>query len=185
MSHKIKKLLRKVVKDNQKHSNKYKEMSNRNNRLQKDHRSRLLYSLGFQRNQNEEGTHDVNLLSADKPRRESLNDSENIQWETTFAKRPRRYSRIRERLVQFDSDVMVKPIASHKQYSNRIKHELWNDLDEIRENAHRNQVEYQSEGMEWESVLEDEDMYVDANTGELIHPYWIENEDENSILFSS
>jgi len=89
-------------------------------------------------------------------------------------------------LVRFDDEVVIKPIASHKQYSKRIRNELWNDSKNIQENAYRNRIEYEAEGMEWEFVLEEEDMYVDPQTGERIHPFWVDNEhDENEILFSS
>jgi hypothetical protein len=31
--------------------------------------------------------------------------------------------------------------------------------------------------------LEDEDMYIDAETGELVHPYWIEGQGKESSWF--
>jgi hypothetical protein len=51
---------------------------------------------------------------------------------------------------------------------------MWSDTKETRSNAKRNQIEYQSEGMSWENVLEDDDMYMDINTGEAVHPVWVE-----------
>jgi len=167
------------------------------NRLQenKDHRSHLLYSLGFQKPIQQcsvpvEEIQHINLLSADTPIRRPLNDaSENYRsCESLFSNIIGRKSSRKQRsvVVRFDNEVTIQPIASHKQYSKRIRNELWNDSKNIQENAYRNRIEYEAEGMEWEFVLEEEDMYVDPQTGERIHPFWVDNEhDENEILFSS
>jgi hypothetical protein len=112
------------------------------------------------------------LLSRDAPAfLQSLNDSHEEHSRKGHVRRPSR-----KRLVQFHTDVMVKPIASHKNYSKRIKQTLWADAEELQDNAYRNQVEFAAEGWDYEKVLEDEDMYMDAETGELVHPYWIENQ---------
>ena len=76
---------------------------------------------------------------------------------------------------RFNNDVMVVQIPSHTDYSDRIKRFLWSNGREISENAERNRVEYASEGWDWHTVLEDDDMYVDASTGELIHPCWYDD----------
>lgn len=119
---------------------------------------------------------DVKLLSNDAPIRRSLNDSKEHKGHD------RRPNMNRKRLVRFNSIVKEKQIASHTKYSDRIKRTLWSDVEEIQENAYRNQIEYQAEGMNWQSVLENEEMYVDARTGELIHPFWVESEE--SKMFS-
>ena len=125
----------------------------------------------------------VKLLNNDAPIRRSLNDSKEHNKNNNKKGHTRRPSfSSRKRLVRFNSIVTEKQIASHKKYSDRIKRTLWSDMEEIQENAYRNQIEYQAEGMNWESVLENEEMYVDAKTGELIHPFWVESED--SLLFS-
>ena len=51
-------------------------------------------------------------------------------------------------------------------------------MDEISDNAERNRAEFAAEGWDWHSVLEDEDMYVDAKSGELVHPVWLEQDFE-------
>lgn len=84
----------------------------------------------------------------------------------------------RRRRIQFHTDVAVLPIPSRHEYSNRIKKCLWSDASEIQENAERNRVEFAWEGWSWTTVLEDDEMYVDATTGELVHPVWFEEEDE-------
>merc|ERR1712003_276617 len=95
----------------------------------------------------------------------------------------------RKRVVRFHADVMAKPIASHKLYSDRAKSQLWNSPQTINDNACRNWAEFETEGQEWENVLESEEMYMDATTGELIHPHWVENFDENesnnNVLFAT
>ena len=84
-------------------------------------------------------------------------------------------------MVRFNDVVTEKEIASHKKYSDRIRRQLWNDPEEILENAYRNQIEFQAEGMNWKSVLENDEMYVDPETGELIHPFWVEG-NESMLL---
>jgi hypothetical protein len=146
-------------------------------------RARLLHTLGIQKpaNRDPEKREHIsvnNLLSNDAPIRRRLNDSKE---EHNKKGHVRRLSR--KRLVRFNSIVKEKPIASHKRYTDRIKRTMWSDTEEIQENAYRNQIEYQAEGMKWESVLEDDEMYMDARTGELIHPFWVESEDAK-MLFS-
>jgi hypothetical protein len=79
--------------------------------------------------------------------------------------------------IQFSSEVMVVPIPSRHEYSNRIRKFLWSDGAEIQENAERNRIEFAAEGWDWHTVLEDDDMYVDADTGELVHPCWFDGGD--------
>lgn len=105
--------------------------------------------------------------------RQSLNDSREEQ-QRREQQHQRRPSRIR--LVRFDRDVSVQPIASHKSYSKRIKDTVWMGTEELKDNAYRNQAEFAAEGWDYQEALEEEDMYVDAETGELVHPYWIEQE---------
>jgi uncharacterized membrane protein len=147
-------------------------------------RSRLLFKLGIQKSLTDANaivasTPDpgVNLLRRDdRPVfRQSLNDSSEENLRTS---QPHRTSR--KRLVKFDTDVLVQPIASHKNYSKRIKKTLWADREELQDSASRNQAEFAAEGYDFEKVLEDEDMYIDAETGELVHPYWIEGQGKES-----
>ena len=161
-------------------------------------RSRLLHSLGIHRTRQNAAcirerpsdssrimtssipikyprNRDVKLLGNEAPISRSLNDTQ------THSSHDRPITN-HKRLVRFNSIVKEKPIASHKKYSNRIRKTLWSDSEEIQQNAYRNQIEYQAEGMHWQSVLENEDMYTDAKTGELIHPFWVESND--ATLFS-
>jgi hypothetical protein len=80
------------------------------------------------------------------------------------------------RRLRFESNVTVIPIASRHQFSNRIKRILWSNSREIKENAERNMREYEYEGWDWNLVLEDDEMYVDSNTGDLVHPVWLEED---------
>lgn len=36
--------------------------------------------------------------------------------------------------------------------------------------------EYEYEGWDWNLVLEDDEMYVDSSTGDLVHPVWLEED---------
>jgi hypothetical protein len=100
------------------------------------------------------------------PFREPLNDADAT---TTFNNERTRSTTAG---IQFSSEVTVVPIPSHHEYSNRIRKCLWSDGAEIQENAERNRIEFAAEGWDWHTVLEDDDMFVDANTGELVHPCW-------------
>ncbi len=151
-------------------------------------RSRLLHSLGIHRTSRSMGqssrdkphsaisstptSRDFKLLGDDLPMQRALNDCEEHQDPDYFLP-----GKDGKRHVRFNTVVTEKQIASHKKYSDRIKKQLWSDPAEIQENAYRNQIEYQAEGMNWQSVLENDEMYVDAKTGELIHPFWVESED--------
>mmetsp|Transcript_8254 Transcript_8254/g.16317 ORF Transcript_8254/g.16317 Transcript_8254/m.16317 type:complete len:133 (+) Transcript_8254:321-719(+) len=86
--------------------------------------------------------------------------------------------RTRTRKVRFDKKVLVIPIPSRHAYSNRIKKTFWRDGSELQDTADRNQYEYTSEGSDWSTVLEDEDMYIDVDTGEKVHPCWVEHEED-------
>lgn len=152
-------------------------------------RSRLLNSLGIHRNSCAAGhngrekpstapsnNRDVKLLEDEVPIQRSLNDTNeehggHNRWPSTD----------RKRLVRFNNVVTEKEIASHKRYSERIKRQLWSDPEEIQENAYRNQIEFQAEGMNWQSVLENDEMYMDPSTGELIHPFWVESNDSSLL----
>ena len=79
-----------------------------------------------------------------------------------------------ERRLTFNETVSVVPIPMRSDYSHRVKERLWNDVDDIMLNAQRNAVEFASEGWDWRTVTEDEYMYRDAVSGELIHPVHME-----------
>jgi hypothetical protein len=173
------------------------------NKMNDRHRSKFLHSLGFEKPIQRPSPPDRtiidydsirrcdgenNLLDACNTFRQSLNDKNiNYQWpmilemSMTSSGKRRRHNR----KIRFDNDVIVKHIPSHKLYSDRIRSTLWSDRREINKNAQRNQREFVFENQNWESVLEEDDMYVDAETGELIHPYWVEqcDDDNNNMLF--
>jgi hypothetical protein len=56
-----------------------------------------------------------------------------------------------------------------KEYSDRIRKELWCDRNEFMDQMNRNTIEFAAEGWDWRMVAEDEDMIVCGN-GELVHP---------------
>jgi len=87
-----------------------------------------------------------------------------------------------ERSIQFQNEVLVMPIPSRHEYSSRIKKFLWSGAEELSQSIERNRAEFASEGWDWHSVLEDDEMYVDAQSGELVHPIWLEEEEEDDTL---
>jgi hypothetical protein len=57
------------------------------------------------------------------------------------------------------------------EYSNRIKERMYSGRVELSENAQRNVVEFEAEGWDATTVLDDEaQFYKCPLTGELIHP---------------
>lgn len=78
------------------------------------------------------------------------------------------------RHVIFHDEVSVIDIPMRSEYSKRIRSCMWNSLSDLNENMERNSTEFAAEGWNWESVLEDEGMYIDATSGELVHPVHVE-----------
>jgi hypothetical protein len=75
--------------------------------------------------------------------------------------------------IAFQDEVDVLPIPTRHEYSDRIKSRIWSNRHELQENAQRNAVEFAAEGWNWETVTEDEGMYVCLASGELVHPAWV------------
>lgn len=77
----------------------------------------------------------------------------------------------RRRRLVFSEDVKVVPIPMRSEYSNRIKERMYNGRVELSENAQRNVVEFEAEGWDACTVLDDESQFYKCPlTGELIHP---------------
>jgi hypothetical protein len=80
--------------------------------------------------------------------------------------------------LTFDEEVEVMPIPMRDEYSDRIRDRLWTSSTEIQQNAHRNVVEFEAEGWDWQSVVEDEGMYRCSITNERIHPIHLQGQHE-------
>jgi len=85
-----------------------------------------------------------------------------------------------ETSVQFRPSVTVRRIPSRHSYSPVTKRELWASLDEIRQNALRNEAEFIFDGGDWRNVSEEDAMFYDQRSGTLIHPAHI---DANAYMF--
>jgi hypothetical protein len=79
-------------------------------------------------------------------------------------------SKSQKKRITFNDDVCVAQIPMRNEYSDRVRSRLWSNRFEIHENATRNAIEFQAEGWDWRSVVEDEGMFVCTSSGELIHP---------------
>ena len=76
----------------------------------------------------------------------------------------------RRRIVTFDPVVKSIQIPSHREYSERAKRLIWSNLSEIQRNAKRNYREFFFEECSPKKVLEEDQMYLDMDTMEFIHP---------------
>lgn len=76
--------------------------------------------------------------------------------------------------VRFNAVVSGVRIPSRNQYSRRIKQTLWRDRYELSEMVERNKAEFHAENYDWNQVVLDDEMYVDASSGEKVHPCHVE-----------
>jgi len=83
----------------------------------------------------------------------------------------------RKSCITFDDTVAVVPIPMRNEYSQRTRVRLWSGAAELRKNAVRNSVEFAAEGWDWRSVTDDDNMYICASTGALIHPIHINKQE--------
>jgi hypothetical protein len=74
------------------------------------------------------------------------------------------------RKICFNDSVSVAHIPMRSEYSDRVRSRMWSNRYEIHDAATRNAIEFQAEGWDWRSVVEDEGMFVCTSSGELIHP---------------
>ena len=78
---------------------------------------------------------------------------------------------VRRRRLNISDEVQVVPIPMRSEYSNRIKERMYSGRVELSENAQRNVVEFEAEGWDASTVLDDENQFYKCPlTGELIHP---------------
>jgi len=72
--------------------------------------------------------------------------------------------------VQFKEDVTIHEIPSFRDYSDQVRSTMWRNTSEIANDARRNRREFIADGFDWRCACEEESMFLDANSGELIHP---------------
>ena len=84
----------------------------------------------------------------------------------------------RRRGLTFNDTVTVVPIPKRQEYSKRVRDRLWVNAQDLQVQAQRNALEFASEGWDWQNVFEDDSMYIDAVTGEKVHPVHCEIEEE-------
>lgn len=79
-----------------------------------------------------------------------------------------------KRKVSLHNDVAVMPIPSRTEYSSLVKERLWSSANDLYRNAVRNSIEFASEGWNWRTVADDEQM-IRSPSGERIHPIHLMN----------
>jgi hypothetical protein len=72
--------------------------------------------------------------------------------------------------VQFATLAEAIEIPHFSQYSREQKDQMWNDRQAIRLLAKKNTVEYEWEGWDWKTAVE-EDQFIRLG-GHLVHPVW-------------
>jgi hypothetical protein len=80
-----------------------------------------------------------------------------------------------KRTVSLHKSVSVIPIPTREEYSLPVRERIWSSSSELCANAARNSVEYASEGWNWRTVLEENQMLLHKTSGELIHPIHLHN----------
>jgi hypothetical protein len=76
--------------------------------------------------------------------------------------------------IHFSDKVSVVPIPTRHEYSNRIKSRIWTNRYELAELQERNVLEFTAEGWNWEAVVEDDQMFLDSVSGEMVHPIHVQ-----------
>ncbi|KAG7351979.1 hypothetical protein IV203_008027 [Nitzschia inconspicua] len=107
-----------------------------------------------------------------------LKDHEAIAHKKSF-KNNTPHHRKSSSLVRFNTVVSCVQIPSRSQYSKRIKKTLWRDREELSEMVERNTEEFRAENYDWTNVVLDDDMYLDADNGELVHPCHVSSSTED------
>jgi len=104
-------------------------------------------------------------------RSRSRSKSPNPRYNNTTAGINNNNIKNRRRKLTFHDEVQIVPIPMRSEYSNRIKERMYSGRVELSENAQRNVVEFESEGWDATTVLDDETQFYKCPlTGELIHP---------------
>jgi len=81
----------------------------------------------------------------------------------------------RRSVVTLHTRVSVIPIPARDEYSPRARESMWSSFTEMARNIARNSIEFASEGWNWRTAIEDDDMLVHDLSGELIHPIHLQN----------
>lgn len=134
-------------------------------------RSALHNTVAFETRLNDESvTRNHKNKSSVLQRRSSFSDSSNGNSSSNNSSKKDRSSPS----VRFNTVVSGVKIPSRNQYSRRIKQTLWRDRYELSEMVERNTTEFHAENYDWNQVVLDEEMYVDATSGERVHPCHVE-----------
>lgn len=96
---------------------------------------------------------------------------------TTIMGFTQRSNRRQKRSVSFSESVSVQLIPHKDMYSQRIRKHLWNDPEELVQNAERNCIEFAAENWDWRQVCDDDQFFTCPDTGKKIHPahvHWLD-----------
>jgi len=84
-------------------------------------------------------------------------------------------SKRKRRRVTLHDMVSVIPIPQRSEYTTSQHSHIWTTSEELYANAARNSIEFASEGWNWRTVTEDEDMLYHKSTKQLVHPVHLRN----------
>jgi hypothetical protein len=116
-----------------------------------------------------------------------LKDHEADRHKSSFFKSTNNHNKRGHRktqsMVRFSTVVSCVQIPSRSQYSKRIKQTLWRDREELSEMVERNTEEFRAENYDWKNAVLDEDMFLNADNGELVHPCHVS--DDMLLMYDS
>ena len=72
--------------------------------------------------------------------------------------------------VRFQETVDLVAIPSHRDMDASTGQKIWTSTDDVQANLQRNSIEYHADGRDWQRATEEDDMILDPETGEYIHP---------------
>jgi len=108
--------------------------------------------------------HSKSLTSSNRSHRSNNNNSEDESSPSSSSPPSRGGG------VTFHNSVTVYPIFETTHYPPTMIQNMYTKRDELRVNKLRNKREFAHEMYDWRNAVEEDEMEVDASTGELIHP---------------
>ncbi len=99
---------------------------------------------------------------------------EPLKGDHDYARSPKLNTIDKPTKIHFNDKVSVVLVPSRHEFSERIRSRIWMNRYELAELQERNVLEFTAEGWNWESVVEDDQMFLDSVSGEMVHPIHVQ-----------